>query len=114
MPTVVLERRFAEIGARVKVEEGRWPGVTRIDVRSDRKGAYFELSLGDGEFEVLDVDRTDCHLLLLHRNGPSKSKFLCGWDERDWFVAAVPESAGGVTGVASAKEALQPEPAFLD
>jgi hypothetical protein len=37
-----------------------------------------------------------------------KSKFLCGHDERHWFVAAVPEAARGVSGVAAAKAALQP------
>jgi hypothetical protein len=111
---VVLERRFAEIGARVKVEEGPWLGVPRIDVRSDRRGEYFDLSFAHGEreveVEVVDARRADRHLLLLVRNGAEKSKFLCGHDERHWFVAAVPESARGVTGVASAKAALQPEP----
>ena len=48
------------------------------------------------------------HLLLLVR-GEEKSKFLCGHDERHWFVAAVPEDARGVTGVRTAKVALQPE-----
>jgi hypothetical protein len=37
----------------------------------------------------------------------SKSKFLCGHDERHWFVAAVPESAKAST-VWEAKEALKP------
>lgn len=114
MSTVVLERRFAEIGARVKVEEGPWLGDPQIDVRSDRKGEYFDLSFVDGdrktELEVIDALGADRHLLLLVRNGAEKSKFLCGHDERHWFVAAVPESARGVTGVASAKAALQPEP----
>ena len=36
-----------------------------------------------------------------------KSKFLCGHDERHWFVAAVPESAPVGT-VRAAKEALKP------
>ena len=30
------------------------------------------------------------------RHGEEKSKFLCGHDERHWFVAAVPEGARGV------------------
>ena len=112
MNTSVLERRFTEIGARVKVEEGPWLGVPQIDVRVDRRGEYFDLWFVDGEQEVelqvVDADRTDRHLLLLVRDGEAKSKFLCGHDERHWFVAAVPESARGVTGVASAKAALQP------
>src|SRR5436190_1258442 len=56
----------------------------------------------------VDVNRTDRHLLLLVRDGEEKSKFLCGHDERHWFVAAVPEDARGVTGVVAAKAALQP------
>jgi hypothetical protein len=112
MDTKVLERRFAEIGARVKVEEGPWLGVPQIDVRVDRRGEYFDFLFVDGEHEVelqvVDADRSDRHLLLLVRDGEAKSKFLCGHDERHWFVAAVPESARGVTGVASAKAALQP------
>jgi hypothetical protein len=38
-----------------------------------------------------------------------KSKFLCGHDERHWVVAAVPEAARCVSGVAAAKAALQPQ-----
>jgi hypothetical protein len=112
MHTEVLERRFAEIGARVKVEEGPWLGVPQIDVRVDRRGEYFDFLFVGGEREVelqvVDADRADRHLLLLVRDGEAKSKFLCGHDERHWFVAAVPESARGVTGIASAKAALQP------
>ena len=58
---------------------------------------------------MVDVDRRGRHLLLLVRDGGEKSKFLCGHDERHWFVAAVPEDARGVAGVATAKVALQPE-----
>lgn len=50
---------------------------------------------------------TDRHLLLLVRDGRDKSKFLCGHDERHWFVAAVPEAAPVGT-VAQAMEALKP------
>jgi hypothetical protein len=117
MSIEVLERRFAEIGARVKVE-GPWLGVPRIDVRVDGKGEYFDVFFVDGdravELHVVDADRADRHLLLLVRDGADKSKFLCGHDERHWFVAAVPESARGVTGVASAKAALQPAPVRLE
>jgi hypothetical protein len=56
---------------------------------------------------VVDVAPRDRHLLLLVRQGAEKSKFVCGHDERHWFVAAVPE-VGGVSGVATAKAALQP------
>jgi hypothetical protein len=43
----------------------------------------------------------------------TRAKFLCGHDERHWFVAAIPEAARGVTGVVAAKVALQP-PAVRD
>ena len=44
------------------------------------------------------------------RNGlpDTKDKFLCGHDERHWFVAGVPERAA-VSSVVTAKEALKPE-----
>jgi hypothetical protein len=84
-----------------------------VDVRADRRGTFFALRFpGRGpEFgvEVVDVAPADRHLLLLVRGGGEKSKFLCGHDERNWFVAAVPEDARGVTGVEAAKAALQPE-----
>jgi hypothetical protein len=112
MSNEVLQRRFATIGARVKVENALAGAAPRIDVRVDRRGEYFELRF-DGargaEAEVVDVRPDDRHLLLLLRADGDKSKFLCGHDERHWFVAAVPEEARGVTGVATAMAALQPE-----
>lgn len=112
MDTRVLERRFEVIGARVKVEDGPWRGSPRIDVRTDGRGEYFDVRFdGDGaesELAVVDVQPADRHLLFLVRRGEEKSKFLCGHDERHWFVAAVPETAHGVTGVETAKRALQP------
>lgn len=109
----VLERRFAAMGARLSLAERPWRGAPRIDVRSDGYGEVFDIRfIGDGgevEVEVVDVRPRERHLLLLVRNGEEKSKFLCGHDERHWFVAAIPEAARGVSGVISAKIALQPE-----
>jgi hypothetical protein len=106
----VLERRFAAIGARAKVERVRTE--PRIDVAVDRRGAFFALRLPrDRESaSIIDVDRDDHSLLLLVRDGDVKSKFLCGLDERHWFVAAIPEWARGVGTVENAKDALQPGP----
>ncbi len=112
MSTEVLERRFASIGARVKVNHGARADAVRIDVGTDRRGEFFELRLArrdEVSLVVVDADRDDRALLLLVRDGGEKSRFLCGFDERHWFVAAIPETARGVTGVASAKDALQPE-----
>ena len=112
MSSEMLERRFAAVGARLKVAEGPWRGEPRIDIRADARGEYFDLRFARGEqavdLEVVDTRPRDRHLLLLARAAGEKSKFLCGHDERHWFVAAVPEAARGVTGVATAKAALQP------
>ena len=109
--TEVLQRRFAAIGARVHVARPQ-QGAPRIDVVRDRDGERFDIRFagrGDQvELEVVDVAPDDRHLLLLVRTGGEKSKFLLGYDERHWFVAAVPEDARGVTGVSAAKQALQP------
>ena len=112
MGTQVLERRFAAIGARVKVIRAARGDSPRIDVGSDRRGEFFELRLAGSRgvsLDVVEANRDDRSLLLLVRDGGEKSKFLCGFDERHWFVAAIPESARDVIGVASAKDALQPE-----
>jgi len=122
MDAQILERRFNEMGARVKVRQARprWDdrlreglSVPRLDVRTDNKGEYFDIAFhGSGEpaaVSVVDVKPDDRHLLLLVKSGPqAKSKFLCGHDERHWFVAAVPEKTRGVSSVKTAKEALQP------
>ena len=102
MDTSNLQSKFARMGARLKVTD--WPsrrfriasGVVSLDVLEDREGEFFEVarrSETDSEVAVLDLQPTDRHLLLLVRNGNAKQKFLCGHDERHWFVAAVPESA---------------------
>ena len=113
MAIETLERRFAAVGARLKVAKGPWRGEPRIDIRTDARGEYFDLRFAGGEpsvgLEVVDFQPHDRHLLLLAREGVEKSKFLCGHDERHWFVAAVPEAARGVSGVAAAKAALQPQ-----
>jgi hypothetical protein len=111
----VLERRFATIGARVKVPDSPWLGMPQIDVGTDRRGEFFDLRFtargpaNEVELDVVDARPDARHLLLLVRDGNEKSKFLCGHDERHWFVAAVPESVRGVSGVAEAMLALQPD-----
>ena len=112
MSTELLERRFAAIGASLRVADGPWLGAPRIDVRAEGRQEHFDLAFaGSGDpsdATVVDVAPADRHLLLLIRTGGEKSKFLCGHDERHWFVAAIPEAVRGVTGVQAAKAALQP------
>jgi hypothetical protein len=107
MDTEILERHFAAIGARIKVL-GPQRGAPQIDVASNCFDVRFSGGGRPTELAVIDIDRPRRHLLLLAREGVEKSKFLCGFDERHWFVVAVPECARNVTGVASAKGALQP------
>ncbi|MFO0953536.1 MAG: hypothetical protein U0835_20765 [Isosphaeraceae bacterium] len=116
MDTTDLLSKFARIGARLKVADRpsrpfrAMSGVVSLDVQADRNGEYFEVVTPQGadtEVAVLDVRPADRHLLLLVREGDGKHKFLCGHDERHWFVAAVPESAPVGT-VPQAKEALKP------
>jgi hypothetical protein len=115
MNTILLGTKFARIGARLKVADrpsrrGRTSGVLSLDVQTDRKGEFFEIvrqPAAEADVAVLDVQPADRHLLLLVREGMDKSKFLCGQDERHWFVAALPETAPVGT-VRQAKEALKP------
>lgn len=114
-----LERAFAKMGARIRFEEivpDRWAqervlGSFLLDVRRDARGEYFLLSREPGsntEFEVLDVQPRNRHLLLLSRTGSEKHRFLLGHDERHWFVAGVPETTR-VSRVKDAMQALKPE-----
>jgi hypothetical protein len=124
-----LNRYFSRMGARVKVLEReppsrRW-GMSRsrqetprivLDIRRDKHGEYFEIRTAPGseqEIVVLNVQPREKHLLLLSRQFGeqgqflAKQKFLCGHDERHWFVAAIPENEP-VSTVADAKVALKP------
>jgi hypothetical protein len=115
MNSAILDTQFSRIGARLKVGDRptgrrRATGALSLDVQTDRKGEFFELVRepgADALVEVLDVRPADRHLLLLVREGGDKSKYLCGHDERHWFVAALPDNASVGT-VRQAKEALQP------
>jgi len=115
MSTNLLNTKFARIGARLKVADRRsrrtrTSGPFSLDVQADRQGEFFEIVRPPGaesEIAVLDVQPADRHLLLLVRAGKDKSKFLCGHDERHWFVAGIPETAPVGT-VRQAKEALKP------
>jgi hypothetical protein len=124
-----LNRYFSRIGARVRVLQGvlatRRPRTPRtriesprivLDIRRDDHGEYFEIQTARGaqEIVVLNVQPHEKHLLLLSKQFDeqgqllAKQKFLCGHDEKHWFVAAIPEKEP-VSTVAAAKIALKPE-----
>ena len=116
MDTNLLDNKFARMGARLKLADRlarhirSTAGAVLLDVQTDRRGEFFQIVTPPGaeaELEVLDLQPADRHLLLLIRDGKDKSKFLCGHDERHWFVAAIPEAASVGT-VRQAKEALKP------
>jgi hypothetical protein len=83
-----------------------------IDVRRDDRGPfYFIRHSKDVRLEVLDIVPHDRHLLLEAITGgwlDKPSQFLCGHDERSWFVAAIPESDRALA-VQEAKDALKPQ-----
>lgn len=115
MEPIAIRKKFTEIGARVvinQVQPTRWSGSensVRLDVRRDKHGEFFSLAAtGESEISVVNTSRDLRHLLLMVKNNREKSKFLCGHDERHWFVAAIPEKIAGVTDVIKAMEALKP------
>ena len=122
MDANLIQRKFEKLGARAKLRplvQNRWrpvAGPVVIDIGHDRRGEFFDIQADDdADVEVLDVQQKDRHLLLMVRQPAeraglpdTKDKFLCGHDERHWFVAGVPERAA-VSSVVTAKEALKPE-----
>jgi hypothetical protein len=115
METQVLERKFADLGARVKFNRlNRFAnGNFRINVGRDGEGEFFDIQSNDGlQIDALDVQKKDRHLLLMVKektgnNQFEKNKYLCGHDERHWFSAAIPEGVR-VSSVNDAKQALKP------
>ena len=117
MDTALLNKKFECIGARLKIVDRprRFlrtnSTLVTFDISEDQCGEFFEIMPRAGanpEIEVLDVRPSDRHLLLLVREEGAKNKYLCGHDERHWFVAGIPESAPVGT-VQQAKKALQPK-----
>lgn len=119
MDTTVVEKHFGRVGARVRIIEPRNAFRPRfgIDIAHDGDGEYFAIEVPNHEeVELLPLEvRPDLrHLLLMVRRGESddltskiiKDKYLCGHDERHWFVAGVEENA---TTVLRAMESLRPD-----
>jgi hypothetical protein len=119
MMNQLIVKKFGAMGARVKFRPFRptWHQPNRatgvdVGIRRNREGQYFQIAAGSSvEIEVVDLKPKQQHLLLLARIPAGakqiKSKFLCGYDERNWFVAAVPERRSA-SNVATAMEALKP------
>jgi len=116
MNSKTIAKQFAHMGARFRIirpeDVSRWRRRTdyALDIATDKRGQLFELQLSterEAQFgiEVLQCRPDDRHLLLLVKTPTANDRFLCGHDEREWFVAAVP---GGASSVVQAKLALLP------
>jgi hypothetical protein len=116
MNSKTIAKQFAHMGARFRIVRPENLPMRRrrtdygIDVITDKYGQLFEMQLSsvretELNIDVLQCDRHDRHLLLLVKTPAANDRFLCGHDEREWFVAAVP---GGASSVVQAKLALQP------
>jgi hypothetical protein len=124
MNALNIESKFVAMGARLKLREipSRWRAGNRswvdpqdfaVDIQRDGAGEFFELRVPTHLSEVIDatvmqIEPKQRHLLLAVRKtggAPTLDRFLCGHDEREWFVAAVP---GGASSVRQAMDALQP------
>jgi hypothetical protein len=114
MNTQLIERHFAKIGARARVAvgtAGRGRDGVRVDIGRDRLGEFFDIAVDEragAELLVTDAAPRLRHLVLMAADAEGNHKFLCGHDERHWFVAAVPEGRAAST-VATAMEALKPD-----
>lgn len=90
--------------------------IMRIDVVRDNKtgNPYFDICT-NLHLQVLDIEPKEKHLVLMARtNEGEKQKYLCGFDERGWFAAALPETPKardrrGISSVQSAKDSLKPK-----
>jgi hypothetical protein len=97
------------MGARIKIADASRRNLAGINISQDAAGEFFDVRLAEDqsvEYEVVDLQPDARHLLLMERGENSKNKFLCGHDERHWFVCAVPGKS--VNNVMAAMEALQP------
>ncbi len=110
----LLQRHFARIGARTQVRwlnrlrnRAQWPSTSREIHRVNCSISRFFVAIRP-IWKSCTPDPRQRHLLLMSRtDADEKHKFLCGHDERHWFVAAVPEERG-VSTVQTAMEALKP------
>lgn len=133
MNSYILQQQFAQIGARLEVKtalpnDQRFISLGRrspappnylLDITRAEEGEQFSLTLRpeatkELEFLAVDIRPEQRHLLLLMKpivSGRDKEKFLCGHDERHWFVAPVPR-AQHIANVSQAMEALKPTEAI--
>jgi hypothetical protein len=127
MNTTLIEKKFSTMGARIKFSEPDMrrnsnPQSFTINIHRDQEGEFFNVRIKkEIEMMVMDVQKKDRHLLMLVKDPnrfanqysqasnprrTSTAKFLCGHDERHWFICAVP---GKASTVLQAKQELKPK-----
>ena len=98
---------FARIGARIKMRSWatdvlRLASRTRmsglaVTVPSDRLGQYFDIQVDSVmiDLHVVEVQPEARHLVMAarHLGVLREERFVCGHDERSWFVAALPDGS---------------------
>lgn len=112
MHSDAVTRAFDSIGARLKqgtssrLRNGR---TYDLNVERDRHGEFYSLALLVSRPApiALHVAKDDRHLLLYLPSDDGADRFLCGHDERHWFVAGISDR---VTTVPAAKRSLLPVP----
>lgn len=85
-----LDKAFYRIGARVRFGPGA------IDIVRDDDGEFFRLDLATakaGGYDALDIQPRRRHLVLVDGD----ARYLCGHDERHWFVAGLRRAAATVS-----------------
>jgi len=124
-----IPKHFERIGAKVEIallQESNRRGRTispdfSIDIIEEKNNERFLFNVpkrieNELFFQPLDVQPKERHLLLFVNNPISaednltKQRFLCGHDERHWFVAGI---NGGATNVTKAMESLKPQAAVF-
>lgn len=107
-----IARKFEKMGFPVEIipdqdKSFRGGAPYRISVVKDHRGKErFKIDLKSGaELLVLDTKPSEKALVLMVKDDDTKVKMLLGHDERQLFVAAVPET---VTTVLQAKDGLKP------
>lgn len=131
MELKLLQTHFARMGADLTVTERKDPprrGRSRITQPAETryvlnviegKKEHFTLDIWPSSIDSLQFSTTDIrpdwqHLMLIvkrfdqQQQQISKDKFLCGHDERHWFIAALPDK-NGIATVNDAMEALKPD-----
>jgi hypothetical protein len=116
----MIERQFEKMGADLRLiniprpiepsaaDRRRFGSFARdrrpLSVNVEQ-GEFIITKDADVKVRVVDVAPKGRHLLLMSEIDGAKEKFLCGHDERDWFVAAVP---GRPSNIVQAMELLKP------